>query len=191
MAKPEPVSKLRVCRGELKGRSLAFREAEGLRPTANRVREAVFSMLADFADSHGFVDVFAGSGIMALDAYSMGFRPVFWLESHQATASGIERGLASLNVDAAVFKGDATAWPGPPQPSLLVAYCDPPFDKPHLYQKLMDRFASADWCLPGSLVVLEFEVPHPPAEHKHMALIKTKRYGRCRIAVFEKLAQTS
>ncbi len=124
-------SQLRIIGGQWRGRKLAFTPEEGLRPTADRVRETLFNWLA--ADIHGArcLDLFAGSGALGLEALSRGAafcdfvesssRACRQIQSHLALLDATERGHCSTT-GAELFLRNA-------QQPYDIVFLDPPFGR--------------------------------------------------------------
>jgi 16S rRNA (guanine966-N2)-methyltransferase len=173
---------VRVVAGELRGRRLAVPAGGKTRPTADRVREALFSILGDVSGLR-VLDLFAGSGALAIEALSRGASQAVLVESDRAAQAAIERNLADLDVEGArLVRRDALAWLASTDadgPYDLV-FCDPPYDAAvALAQPLAQRLpahASSD-----ALIVTEsdkrtpLELPFP--------LLRERTYGDTRIAV--------
>jgi 16S rRNA (guanine966-N2)-methyltransferase len=124
---------VRVIAGEFRGRRLRSARAPGLRPTADRVKEALFSILADVVRGAPVVDLFAGTGGLGIEALSRGARSVTFVERDPRLAGLVEQNLASLGVAhpsprARVERTTATRWlrwlNGDPE---LVLIADPPY----------------------------------------------------------------
>ncbi|GAB3999889.1 hypothetical protein GCM10029992_30000 [Glycomyces albus] len=91
----------RIIAGSLKGRRLATPSGDRTRPTADRVREALFNALAPGGDLTGyrFADLYAGSGAVGLEAISRGAEHALFVESHIQTAKLLRRNVAELGVE--------------------------------------------------------------------------------------------
>ncbi len=87
---------IRISGGLLKGRQIAVSSRTALRPTQERVREALFSMLADRIQDCAFLDLFAGSGIMAFEAWSRGAAQVTMVERDRRSCRMIRRTVEQL-----------------------------------------------------------------------------------------------
>jgi 16S rRNA (guanine966-N2)-methyltransferase len=96
---------LRVVAGEFKGRRLQAPRGSRTRPTADRVREALFSMLGDVGDAR-VLDLYAGSGALGIEALSRGAGSAVFVERDARAAAAIERNLDSLGLEARVAKQD-------------------------------------------------------------------------------------
>jgi 16S rRNA (guanine966-N2)-methyltransferase len=104
--------RMRVIAGRLGGRRLRAPEGRGTRPTSDRVREAVFSMLADRLADARVLDLFAGTGALGIEALSRGARQAVFVERDAAAARVLAANLEQLGIgrgDAQVRRGDALA----------------------------------------------------------------------------------
>jgi 16S rRNA (guanine(966)-N(2))-methyltransferase RsmD len=121
---------VRVVAGELRGRRLTVPAGRATRPTADRVREALFSILGDVGGL-AVLDLFAGSGALAIEALSRGAARAVLVESDRAAQTAIERNLRDLGVEGArLHRGDALAWLArePDGDPYDLVFCDPPYD---------------------------------------------------------------
>lgn len=152
---------MRIVGGELRGRPLAAPRSNAIRPTSDRIREALFNVLAHrFPESLGGVrvlDLFAGTGALGLEALSRGASYCVFIEE---SAEG--RGLIRTNVEAfglpgrtKIFRRDAThlGEAGTMQPFNLV-FADPPYGK-GLGEEALQSARSGGWLAPGALCVVE------------------------------------
>ena len=89
---------LRIVAGEFRGRRIAVPSVPGLRPTGERVREALFSILAERPVGARVLDAYAGSGALGFEALSRGAAHVVFVESDPRAARGLEQTAAALGV---------------------------------------------------------------------------------------------
>ena len=119
--------KLRVSGGELRGRRLAGpRRGSEMRPTTERVREAVFSILGDVGGAR-VLDLFCGTGALGLEALSRGAANAVLVDSDPALA---QRNVEELELGdrAEVVRSDALLWlDRAPESSFDLVLCDPPY----------------------------------------------------------------
>lgn len=118
--------------GQFKGRIITLpRECDALlKPTLSKVRESVFNILAShFGDFSNllFLDMFSGSGIMAFEAASRGFKEVYAAEKNPKTYSLIKKNAKALNADINLIMGDSVKIIQKLQ-KFDVIYIDPPWD---------------------------------------------------------------
>jgi 16S rRNA (guanine(966)-N(2))-methyltransferase RsmD len=116
---------LRITGGRARGRVLKGAIPRGVRPTGARVREALFSMLGQDLSGVAFLDAFAGSGIVALEAWSRGAR-VTAVERNRRTAAELRRHVVALDADVDVVVADVLKR-GAGLGLFDVVYVDPPF----------------------------------------------------------------
>jgi 16S rRNA (guanine966-N2)-methyltransferase len=100
---------MRVIAGVYRGRELTAPRGRGTRPTSDRVREALFSILGDVEGAH-VLDLFAGSGALAIEAVSRGAAHATLVDSSRAAVAAIARNLQRLGIDATVHRGSALAF---------------------------------------------------------------------------------
>jgi 16S rRNA (guanine966-N2)-methyltransferase len=119
---------MRIIAGRWRGRKLVTPQGLATRPTADRVREALFSMLASRLGSFEglrVVDLFAGSGALGLEALSRGAAHCVFVDSDRAAIEAIRANIAALGANAEILPGAAEhgRLPGP----LDLAFLDPPY----------------------------------------------------------------
>ncbi|MCK5396202.1 MAG: 16S rRNA (guanine(966)-N(2))-methyltransferase RsmD [Gammaproteobacteria bacterium] len=105
--------KCRIIAGKWRGRIIKFDDAEGLRPTTDRIRETVFSWLQTYLPQSRCLDCFAGSGVLGFEALSRGAGRVVFLEHNKRTVNNLKESASILAVDAhkiAIKHEDALSW---------------------------------------------------------------------------------
>lgn len=153
---------MRVVGGRFRGRAIAAPKHEGLRPTSDRVREAVFNILAhgipDFAlEGARVIDLFAGTGALGVEALSRGAAYCLFIEEAAEARALIRTNVEALGLtgETKIFRRDATD-PGTAGniPPFALAFADPPYGK-SLGEKALASLAAGGWLQPGAVVVLE------------------------------------
>jgi 16S rRNA (guanine966-N2)-methyltransferase len=118
---------VRVVAGRLGGRRLRAPRGRDTRPTSDRVREALFSMLGPLEGAR-VLDLFAGSGALAIEALSRGAESAVLVERDRRAAMAIEANLEALGpLPAQLVKGDAMAWLARATGPFDVVFLDPPY----------------------------------------------------------------
>ena len=92
-------SKVRIIAGEWRGRLIHFPQAEGLRPTPDRVRETLFNWLGQTLDGKTCLDLFAGSGALGFEALSRGARRVLMVEQNPQVLKALQENARKLGVN--------------------------------------------------------------------------------------------
>ncbi|TKW61844.1 MAG: methyltransferase [Blastochloris viridis] len=139
----------RIIAGTLKGRKLLLPKSEGVRPSKNRVRQAVFNLLGARLDWEGLSigDLFCGSGAWGLEAMSRGAAKAVLVDMDERTAATNVKDLGLVKVT--VTAADVRQWK--PSALLDVVMLDPPYGK-GLAQAVIDRAALVGkrgswWCV--------------------------------------------
>lgn len=124
---------MRVIAGQAGGRRLKAPKGTAVRPTSDRVREAMFSSLAPVVEQAHVLDLFAGTGALGIEALSRGARAATFVERDAGAASVVSDNLRTTGLaDAAtIIRGDAKSFVARSHaaPYSLVL-CDPPYDVP-------------------------------------------------------------
>jgi 16S rRNA (guanine966-N2)-methyltransferase len=170
---------VRIIGGGWRGRRVSFPDIPGLRPTPDRVRETLFNWLQHDIAGARCLDLFAGSGVLGLEALSRGARELVFVEQAVAASRALQEQLTRLGGAAkgrVVEMGAARFLRSSPQ-AFDVVFLDPPFGRDALaeYVPMLD---AGQWLKPGGLVYLENQktegVPALPA---HWELLKSKSAG--------------
>ena len=121
---------MRIVAGEFGGRRLSRPKDAGVRPTADRVREAWMSILADAIPGARMLDLYAGSGALGLEALSRGAASATFVELNPPSLRALQANVATLGVAdrSTVHRGDALRYvAGLPAGAFDVALADPPY----------------------------------------------------------------
>ena len=174
---------MRIVAGEFRGRPLATPSDSAIRPTADRVRQTVFDILAhsygDPVTGARVLDLFAGTGALGIEALSRGAASVLFVEE------GAEaRGLIRANVEAfgltgrtRIFRRDATnLGPAGTVPPADVVFADPPYRK-GLGEKALASAVAGGWLTPEAIVVLEEAAGMPIAPVRRLNLVESRQIG--------------
>lgn len=174
----------RIIAGTAGGRRLATPRGSATRPTSDRVREALFSAVEAWCGSlRGlrFLDLYAGSGAVGLEAWSRGAGVVTFVEQDRRTATMIARNADALGFTKpnVVTGSVATALLKPPAAPYDLAFLDPPY--PHPDDSVVTDLRALvehDWLVPDALVVVERSSRSPAlAWPDGLVGERSKRYG--------------
>jgi 16S rRNA (guanine966-N2)-methyltransferase len=146
---------MRIIAGAWRGRSLEAPPGLATRPTADRVRETLFSMLASRLGSFvelRVADLFAGSGALGLEALSRGAASATFVEQDRAAIAVIRRNAARLGAEVQLVAGSALALPRSAPFDLILA--DPPY-APGSGTAVVGSVAAAGWLAPGGWMSVE------------------------------------
>jgi 16S rRNA (guanine966-N2)-methyltransferase len=149
---------MRIIAGQWRGRKLTAPKGDATRPTADRMRETLFSMLTSrFGDFEGLqvADLFAGSGALGLEALSRGAASCLFVEQDRAAVDAIRSNINALGAQASarVETGSATQLRAANQPLDLILV-DPPYHS-GTGEVALDRLLRLGWIGPQTWVSLE------------------------------------
>lgn len=175
---------MRVIAGSLRGRRLQAPEAGDLRirPTADRAREALFSILQKWP-SGGFLDLFGGTGAVAVEAWSRGYEPVTCVEKAPQAVALIEANRRGTDVQ--LVRKDVRKLAVGELPPHAVLFADPPYElSADLWAELAPRLVS--WLQPGGLLVWETDRRTILAEDPNWSEIDARVYGAVHFHLFQR-----
>jgi 16S rRNA (guanine966-N2)-methyltransferase len=119
---------MRIVAGDFKGRRLRTPRGARTRPTADRVREALFSMLGDVGGAR-VLDLYAGSGALGIEALSRGAGSAVFVDADRAAVAAIRHNLIVTGAEhAEVHRQDALRFLARPRGSFDLVFVDPPYD---------------------------------------------------------------
>ncbi len=142
---------MRVIAGIYRSRILKSLKGHALRPTSDRLRETLFNVLGDAVDGARFIDVFAGTGAVGIEALSRGASEVVFIENHAPAAALIRRNLESLEIRSGTTVLAADALRGLEKlatrrasgsPGYDFVFIDPPYAEAEEYARVL-RFLGA------------------------------------------------
>jgi 16S rRNA (guanine966-N2)-methyltransferase len=153
---------MRIVGGQFRGRGIAAPQTGATRPTSDRVREAVFNILAHgiegFAiDGARVLDLFAGTGALGLEALSRGAAFCMFVEDEAAARGVIRENVEAFGLTGVtkIFRRDATGLGDAGKyGGFSLLFADPPYDK-GLAAKALVSAAQGGWLSPGAVVVVE------------------------------------
>jgi len=165
---------VRIIAGTLKGRRLAAPEgSRAVRPTADRAREALFSILQKWP-SGPFLDLFAGTGAVGLEALSRGYGPVTLVEKAPEALACLRANARRTEVR--ILAQDARRLAGDAFRDLAVAFADPPYETSlDAWAQLGPRFAG--WLGRDGILVFEAAAGTALPPVAGLEALETRRYG--------------
>lgn len=187
---PAKPGKLRIIAGAWRGRSIEVPPGQLVRPTSDRVREALFNRLAHAFVAEGFdirsarvLDAFAGTGALGLEALSRGSAHATFIDRNPAAIALIKRNVAKLGAEdrATVMNADGAHLP---RAGLMcdLAMLDPPY-REGLVAPALRGLAGQGWLKPGALVTVETGDDEAVPESESYALLDRRSYeiGRAHV----------
>ncbi len=175
---------MRVIAGKYRSRPLKSLEGQETRPTYDRLKETLFNVLASAGvlDNAVFVDLFAGTGSIGIEALSRGARMVYFAESEQKAARLIRQNLESLKIEdgfeiqereaaQAVRLLDSTGV------SADVVFLDPPYKMHGAYEQVIGLLSQLQMVTERTIVVAEHDKRFDPGE-RHGALLRYRKLAQ-------------
>jgi 16S rRNA (guanine966-N2)-methyltransferase len=182
---------MRIVAGIWRGRALAAPPGRTTRPTADRVRQALFDMLLhapwagrDRVAGARVLDGFAGTGALGLEALSRGAGHCTFFETDRAALVALRGNIAACGAtDAATIRmTDVTRPPRATHPCDLL-FLDPPYGK-GLPDRALAALEQAGWIAPNALVVIETGADEAPPDAVRGEMLAERRHGAARITIW-------
>src|SRR5271167_1951474 len=181
---------MRIVGGRLKGRTLLTPSSRAIRPTSERLRESIFDILEHrFPDQIAgarVVDLFAGTGALAIEALSRGAEFALFVDNGSEA-----RALLRANVEALALGGVTRIWradaarlgKAPAGPAFTLAFLDPPYAE-GLAGPALAALVEGGWLAPGALVVVEEAAKAEIAAPAELKAVDERTYGDTRVQFF-------
>ena len=162
---------MNITAGIFKGQKIAAPDEKITRPTLSKVRMAVFNTLQSLTDFNGksFLDMFSGSGIMALEALSRGFETAVAIEKHPKVISVIKNNYKKFNPSPELMQGDSLNIVQKLDKKFDVVYIDPPY-----YSGIYEQSLDAVKNIAHNIIILEHVTE---VDFGDLEILKQKKYG--------------
>ena len=184
---------MRVTGGEFGGRRLKVPEGEDIRPTQDRVREALFSILSPEIAGCRFLDLYAGSGSVGIEALSRGAESATFVESSRRHVAALKENIQALSIPparAVVACMDADAWISSYRgDGFGIAFADPPYSlwRDGGLDGALTSLAERGVVAAGGLFVSETGPHVDPPRLAGWDLLRDRTYGITRIAIWRRV----
>jgi 16S rRNA (guanine966-N2)-methyltransferase len=176
---------MRIIAGKYRSRQLKSLKGLALRPTSDRLRETLFDILGEPVVGSRFIDAFAGTGAVGIEALSRGAKEAIFIEKNAPAAALIKKNLESLEIqkEARVLPVDALRGlqflaqeDSRGREQLEILFFDPPYDQPADYERVLSFVGSATLLANGSLVIAEhrskFTLPETMESLQRMRVLR-------------------
>ncbi|CAM3910899.1 16S rRNA (guanine(966)-N(2))-methyltransferase RsmD [Vibrio aquimaris] len=148
---------VRIISGLWRGRKLPVHDAEGLRPTTDRVKETLFNWLAQDIPHAKCLDLYAGSGSLGFEAASRQAEEVTMIELNQSTFAQLKQNISSLNAKNLIaIQADTLSYLQQSGSPHHIAFIDPPFHKGLLKQTVC-LLENNGWLADDAMIYIETE----------------------------------
>jgi 16S rRNA (guanine(966)-N(2))-methyltransferase RsmD len=172
---------MRVIAGEFRSRRLKSMPGRGTRPTPDRLRETLFNILTPRIAGAVFVDAYAGTGAVGIEALSRGAARCVFIESGRQAVETIRENLHALGIEgrASVLAGKAGAAIG--RQAADIVFLDPPYEMQAEYRAAIEA-ANA------GLVIAQHSVRFDPGEvHRELRRVRLLRQGDNALSFYERV----
>jgi len=190
---------MRITGGEFGGRNLKVPKSDAIRPTQDRVREALFNILqCDIADAD-FLDLFAGSGAVGLEALSRGAASATFVEANRKHVAVLRENLEALlgssrssgasTSRAAVVSADCYRWLSTYSGSgFSIGFADPPYalGEEKGYASVLRTLAERGVIREGGLFIAEMTAVQKAEETPGWELVRDRTYGKTRLCIWRR-----
>ena len=175
---------MRIVAGKLRHRNIDMTNLSTTRETQDKVRGAIFNMIGPYFDGGSALDLFAGSGAMAIEAYSRGISNIHLNDIEPKAIEVCKKNCSNLGIKEAGFttldyktflQQTAQVWD--------LIFLDPPYKMNHIEEILEEIYPHLS--LGGKVVFELAKESLYPKEYKNLILIKDKTYGIKRVIVYK------
>ncbi len=179
---------MRIISGDRRGLRLFSPQGLATRPTLDQVKEAAFNIWQFDVPGGVFLDLFAGSGQIGIEALSRGADSVYFFEPDRGAFQTLQKNLTHIKAD-----GRAKPYPAPyarlasvfPKPRFDLVYIDPPYQS-GAYEEALKFLVEGGYLHDGSTVICEAEAKEPLPERVGFLSDSPRRYGRVALHVYRK-----
>jgi 16S rRNA (guanine966-N2)-methyltransferase len=177
---------VRVISGNLKGKKLFSIKGLSLRPTSDRVREAIFDILQNEIAGKRILDLFAGTGALGIEALSRGASSAVFVENSPKSLSALQRNLTECRLQgiSSVLNQEIAGGIGfleRQEATFELIFLDPPYGK-GLARKTLEALAESPVVTPETLMVAEHSPDEDLEAIPHLEMVDQRKYGGTRVS---------
>ena len=186
---------MRITGGEFGGRNLKVPKSDAIRPTQDRVREALFNIIQFEVPGADFLDLFAGSGAVGLEALSRGAKSATFVEANRRHLAVLKENVDLLcrpqspTSAACIVAADCYRWIAAyAGPGFSIGFADPPYalGEERGYASVLQTLAERGVIRPGGLFVAEMTAVQKAEETPGWELIRDRTYGKTRLCLWRR-----
>ena len=179
---------MRVISGKLKGRNILGYNISGTRPTMDRVKESIFSMIQSYINDSVVLDLFSGTGNYGIECLSNGSKLVYFNDHNKKCVKIIQDNLATMKVldDSKITNFDyleALKYYKNKNIKFDLVFLDPPY-KEHIINEILDFLINNNLLNHNSLIICEFTNKEDYISNK-LNLFKEKKYGEKFVFIYK------
>jgi len=191
---------MRITGGEFGGRNLKVPKSDAIRPTQDRVREALFNILQCDIAGADFLDLFAGSGAVGLEALSRGAASATFVEANRRHVAVLKENIAVLCnsnnqttqtiKQSSIIVSDCYKWlSNYSGPGFSIGFADPPYalGEEKGYASVLKTLAERGVIREGGLFIAEMTAVQKAEETPGWELVRDRTYGKTRLCIWRRL----
>ncbi len=176
---------MRVIAGTLRHRKIEETNLESTRETQDRVREAIFNSLGGYLDGETALDLFCGSGAMAIEAYSRGIKKVYLNDLNPLACDCAKRNLKNLDIkNYYLSNADYRKFLALNKVEFDYIFVDPPYAMDDTLE-ILEVLASSKALKNGTIITFEMDIKTEARELVNIKILKEKKYGRKKVIFYE------
>ena len=170
---------IRITGGKARGRPVPSPPGKGTRPTASKMRQALFNILGPRTAGSSFLDIFAGTGLIGLEALSRGAASLTAIEQNRSLAANIKLGARQLGYEVEVMNADfRRGLPNLAGRKFDIVFADPPYEA-NFEQEILALVVKNDLLEPNGILVIEHLNQHKiDCEGLPLKQVNRKQYGQ-------------
>ena len=181
---------LRVISGDLKGRNIKGFTLDGTRPTMDRVKESMFGSIQTIIPNSVFLDLFAGSGSIGIEAISNGAAKAYFVDNNKLAISIIKENIDTFNINeqSEVLKMDyneALKYFYNNNITFDVIFIDPPYAM-HIINEILDKISKYKLLYDDGVIICEVDNDYLKENIGDLSLNKNKKYGSSYLYFYKK-----
>ncbi len=178
---------MRVISGKVRGLKLDCPQGIETRPTLDRVKEAVFSMLLPYIVDSSVLDLYAGSGALGIEALSRGADSAVFIDDNEAACNCIESNLSKskFDVQSKVIKTSVENFLKSTDKKFDIIFLDPPYSK-NMYSKALKLIRDYNVLSANGIILVEWDYEIGfTKDLSDFVVVKEKKYGRVGVSVLK------
>jgi len=183
---------LRIIGGDLKGRRIVTVRGSMTRPTADRLREAIFNILYTRVQGSVVLDVFAGTGAMGIEALSRGAEYAVFVDNNKNASSVIKKNITSCEIEdkTTIIKRDALKrldWIKSIKPWFNIVFMDPPYNR-NFIKPSLESLVKSQLLKQKAYIIIEHSYSEIISEEiKAFTTIDQRKYGKSMVTFLQYL----
>lgn len=172
---------MNIISGKYKRKKIKGFDIDGTRPTMNRVRESLFAMISPYLKDAVVLDLFAGSGLLGIEALSNGAKKVYFVDKNPLSIKIVKENLVNVEEEYELLNMDFLLALKKINAKFDIIFLDPPY-KNHLINKALLEIEKNNLLSSNGIVICEYEDEEVKSE---LEVLKEKKYSKKNIKILK------